>query len=106
MAEDTSPGPLSLNTVTLKAQWTLRQCIEGCARHGIGGIAPWRDKLQECGVEAAAKLIRDAGLAVTGLCRGGMFAAADAAGRRASLDDNRRAVDEACAIGARCLVLV
>jgi sugar phosphate isomerase/epimerase len=35
-----------------------------------------------------------------------MFTAADAAGRRAALDDNRRAVDEAAAIGARCLVLV
>ena len=35
-----------------------------------------------------------------------MFPAADEAGRRAALDDNRRAVDEAAAIGARCLVLI
>ena len=35
-----------------------------------------------------------------------MFPAADEAGRRAALDDNRRAVDEAAAIGAQCLVLV
>ena len=35
-----------------------------------------------------------------------MFPAADDAGRRAALDDNRRAVDEAAAIGARCLILV
>jgi len=54
----------------------------------------------------AAKRIRDAGLIVTGLCRGGMFPAADRAGRRAALDDNRRAVDEACTLEARCLVLV
>src|SRR6516162_9174119 len=32
--------------------------------------------------------------------------AADAASRRTALDDNRRAVDEAAAIGAQCLVLV
>jgi sugar phosphate isomerase/epimerase len=62
--------------------------------------------VQANGVERAGKLIRDAGLAVTCLCRGGMFPAADEAGRRAALDDNRRAVDESAAIGAKCLVLI
>src|SRR6185503_15358970 len=99
-------GLLSLNTATVREQWNLREAIEGCARAGIGGIAPWRDKLAECGVDEAARMIRDQGLSVTGLCRGGMFPAADAAGRQRALDDNRRAVDEAAAIGARCLVLV
>jgi sugar phosphate isomerase/epimerase len=97
---------VSLNTATVRAQWTLRQCIEGCARHGIGGIAPWRDKLAECGVGEAAQMIADHGLHVSGLCRGGMFPAADANGIQDALDDNRRAVDEAVAIGAACLVLV
>lgn len=97
---------LSLNTATVQAQWTLEQCIEGCVRHGIGGIAPWRDKLAECGANRAARSIREAGLRVTGLCRGGMFPAATPAGRRAALDDNRRAVDDAATIGAECLILV
>ena len=97
---------LSLNTATVQAQWTLAQCIEGCARHGIGGLAPWRDKLAECGAARAALLIRDAGLRVTGLCRGGMFPAATPAGRQAALDDNRKAVDDAATIGAECLILV
>lgn len=97
---------LALNTATVQAQWTLEQCIEGCARHGIGGIAPWRDKLAECGVARAARSIRDAGLRVTGLCRGGMFPAATPADRQAALDDNRRAVDDAATIGAECLILV
>jgi sugar phosphate isomerase/epimerase len=97
---------VSLNTATVRAQWSLRQCIEGCTRHGIGGIAPWRDKLAECGVAEAARMIADHGLHVSGLCRGGMFPAADAPGLQAALDDNRRAVDEAVAIGAACLVLV
>ncbi|MCZ6589156.1 MAG: TIM barrel protein, partial [Alphaproteobacteria bacterium] len=97
---------LSLNTITVREQWSLAECIEGCVRHGIGGISPWRDKLEEMGAGEAARRIGDAGLTVTGLCRGGMFPAADAAGRQAALDDNRRAVDDACTIGARCLVLV
>ncbi|WP_137127910.1 sugar phosphate isomerase/epimerase [Roseomonas sp. HF4] len=95
-------GPLSLNTVTVKPL-TLAQAIEACARHGIPGISPWRDVLQAMGVEAAAKHIRDAGLKVTGLCRGGMFTVGN---RADALDDNRRAIAEAHAIGADCLVMV
>jgi len=97
---------LSLNTATVREQWNLRQMIEGCARHGIRGISPWRDKLDELGAAEAARLIRQHDLTVTGLCRGGMFPAADAAGRRAAIDDNRRAIEDAATIGARCLVLV
>ncbi|MBY0329270.1 MAG: sugar phosphate isomerase/epimerase [Acetobacteraceae bacterium] len=98
--------PLSLNTVTVRDRWSLAQCIEGCARHGIPGISPWRDKVAEMGLAQAARAIRDAGLAVTGLCRGGMFPAADAAGRAAAIEDNRRAIEEAHALGARCLVVL
>ena len=97
---------LSLNTATVREQWNLRQMIEACGRHGIRGIAPWRDKLDELGAAQAARLLRQHDLTVTGLCRGGMFPAADAAGRRAAIDDNRRAIDDAATIGARCLVLV
>jgi sugar phosphate isomerase/epimerase len=97
---------LSLNWATVREQWDLRQSIEGCARHGIPGIAPWREPLQELGIGAAARLIRDHGLTVTGLCRAGMFPAADGAGRQAAIDDNRRAIDEAAAIGAQCLVVL
>jgi sugar phosphate isomerase/epimerase len=97
---------LSLNWATVRERWDLRQAIEGCARHGISGIAPWREPLQTMGVQAALRLIREHGLTVSGLCRGGMFAAADAAGRQAAIDENRRAIDEAAAIGAACLVVV
>jgi sugar phosphate isomerase/epimerase len=97
---------IALNTVTVREKWGLAACIEGCARHGIPGIAPWRDVLAAMGVPEAARHLRDAGLKVTGLCRGGMFPAADAAGRAAAIEDNRRAIGEAHAIGAACLVMV
>jgi sugar phosphate isomerase/epimerase len=96
---------LSINSMTVKP-WSLEQLVAGCVRAGISAISPWRDIVQACGLERAGKLVRDHGLTVTGLCRGGMFTAADAAGRRAARDDNRRAVDEAAAIGAQCLILV
>lgn len=100
------PRALSLNTATVKLRWDLARMIDGCVRHEVRGIAPWRDKLAELGVAEAARRIRAAGLTVTGLCRGGMFPAADAAGRAAAIDDNRRAIDDAAALGAQCLVLV
>jgi sugar phosphate isomerase/epimerase len=97
---------LSLNWATVREQWSLRQAIEGCARHGIPGIAPWREPLQSEGIGETARLIRDHGLAVTGLCRAGMFPAADAAGRQAAIDEVRRVIDEAAAIAAQCLVIL
>jgi sugar phosphate isomerase/epimerase len=97
---------LSLNTATVRAQWTLPEIIAGCARHRIRGISPWRDQVAAAGLKETATRIRDAGLVVTGYCRGGMFPAVDRNGRRAAADDNKRAVDEALTVGARCLVLV
>jgi sugar phosphate isomerase/epimerase len=97
---------LSLNWATVREQWDLRQAIEGCARHGFAGIAPWREPLQALGVGEAARLIQGHGLSVSGLCRAGMFAAADARGLQAAIDEVRRAIDEAAAIEAQCLVIV
>jgi sugar phosphate isomerase/epimerase len=99
-------GLLSLNTATTRGRWGLAQAIEGCARHGIRGISPWRDLLHAMGVAKAAQAIRAHGLTVTGLCRGGMFPARDARSRKANIADNLRAIDEAHALGAQCLVLV
>ena len=97
---------LSINLATVRAQWDMRQAVEGCLRHGIGAIAPWRDQVHAIGLDQAARLVRDGGLRVTGLCRGGMFPAATAEGRQAAIEDNRRAIEEAVALRADCLVLV
>ncbi len=97
---------MSLNTATVREKWDLEQMIDGCRRHGIAGISPWRDQIAAIGLAEAARRIKDAGLRVSGLCRGGMFPAADAAGRQAAIDNNYRAVDEAVALSAECLVLV
>ncbi len=91
---------LSLNTATIRKQWNLARAIEGCARHGIRGISPWRDQVAEMGLNNAVSSIKAKGLTVTGLCRGGFFTAKD------WRDDNLRAIEEAHALGAQCLVLV
>ncbi|WGR91161.1 sugar phosphate isomerase/epimerase [Bradyrhizobium sp. ISRA443] len=96
---------LSLNTATVRKQGDLVAIIEACARHGIRAIDPWRDQVASIGLERAVRAVKDAGLDLSGYCRGGMFSA-DAAHQSAVRDDNRRAVDEAKALGACCIVLV
>jgi sugar phosphate isomerase/epimerase len=97
---------LSINLATVRQQWNLREAADACRRHGIAAIDPWRDQVAAVGIGEAVRAIKDNGLAVSGYCRGGMFPAADAAGRQAAIDDNKRAIDEAAALGAACLVLV
>lgn len=96
---------LSLNQITTN-HWGVAEAAEGCARAGIGSIGLWRDKVAEVGVATAAAAVRDAGLRVSSLCRGGFFPAADAAGRASAIDENRRAVEEAAALGTDVVVLV
>ena len=97
---------LSINTATVRKQWQLDRIIDECARRGIRAIAPWRDQVAAVGLQNIARQLRDTGTVLSGYCRGGFFPAADAAGLAAALEDNRRAVDEACTLGAPCLVLV
>ncbi|MFL6789951.1 MAG: sugar phosphate isomerase/epimerase family protein [Bradyrhizobium sp.] len=96
---------LSLNTATVRKQGDLVEIVEACARHGIRAIDPWRDQVAAVGLDRAARAVREAGLGLSGYCRGGMFVG-DAARRIEVRDDNRRAVDEAKALGAPCIVLV
>jgi sugar phosphate isomerase/epimerase len=96
---------LSLNTATVRRQGDLVAIVEACARHGIRAIDPWRDQVAGVGLDRAVRAVRDAGLELSGYCRGGMFTS-DAARRGEVRDDNRRAVDEATALGAPCIVLV
>ena len=95
---------LSLNQITVD-QWSLEEVIEGCGRAGIGWIGPWRHKVQEVGLDKAARMVTDSGLRVSSYCRGGFFPALEheVAARH---DDNRRAVDEAVELGTDVLVLV
>ncbi|CAL9461982.1 sugar phosphate isomerase/epimerase family protein [Streptomyces sp. enrichment culture] len=95
----------SINQMTVK-QLSLPELTTACAELGIGHVGLWREPVQAYGVEAAAKLVRDAGLTVTTLCRGGFLTAVDPGERAGALADNRRAVDEAAALGTDTLVLV
>ncbi len=96
---------LSLNQMTLD-QWGVREAAEACKRHRVEWISLWRQKIALCGLDEAVKIVRGEGLKLSSLCRGGMFPAATAAEREQRIEDNRRAVDEAVALGSEVLVLV
>lgn len=95
----------SINQMTVK-QLSMPELVDVCQELGVRGVGLWREPVQSHGLEATAKLVRDAGLTVTTLCRGGFFTAIDPDERARALDDNRRAVDEAATLGTDTLVLV
>jgi sugar phosphate isomerase/epimerase len=95
----------SINQMTVK-QLSLPELAEACGELGVRQVGLWRGPVQAYGVAATAKLLRDAGLTVTTLCRGGFFTAADPVERSRALADNRRAIDEAATLGTDTLVLV
>jgi sugar phosphate isomerase/epimerase len=97
---------LSINLGTVRQQFDLKGAIEACVKLGITAISPWRDHVQSIGVAEATRIIKSNGIKLTGYCRGGLFAALDEAGRQAAIDDNRKMIDEAAAIGADCIVMI
>ncbi|WP_150307352.1 sugar phosphate isomerase/epimerase family protein [Planctomonas psychrotolerans] len=101
-----TPHPrLSLNQATIKYA-SLGEALDVTAAAGYASIGLWREPVQEVGLDRAARMVADSGLRVSSLCRGGFFTLPEGPQRRAALDDNRRALAEAHAVGAPALVLV
>jgi sugar phosphate isomerase/epimerase len=96
---------LSLNTGTTR-DITLSDAVDVTAQAGLEYIGVWRNRVAEAGLENAAKMIADAGLKVSSLCRGGFLTAGDEAGQKAALEDNRAAIVEAATLGTRELIMV
>ena len=95
---------LSFNQMTA-GKATLAEVVDACVRHNVQWIGPWRYSVTD-NPAGAANLIRNAGLKVSSLCRGGMFPAATKEERQRRIEDNLRAIDEAATLGTDLLVLV
>lgn len=107
-----SPAPsapdlsrLCVHTITTKP-WGLEQAVSRYAKAGVRGITVWRQALEGRSAASAGHLIRDAGLEIVSLCRGGFFPARSQDDRLKAVDENRRCIDEASALGAPLIVLV
>lgn len=96
---------LCIHTITTKP-WSIEEATDRYAAAGVKGITVWRQWLEGRNIARAGENVRAAGIEVVSLCRGGFFPATDAAARRAAIDDNLKAIDEAEALGAGLIVLV
>jgi sugar phosphate isomerase/epimerase len=98
---------LCLHTVTTKP-WPLATAAKNYAAAGLKAITVWRDAAQNHagGFKAAGDVCRSEGLEIVSYVRGGFFTALNVTGRQAAIDENKRIIDEAAALGAPLVVLV
>jgi sugar phosphate isomerase/epimerase len=96
---------LSINHYSVR-QLGLEQLLQECRELEIPYVGLWRDKVHEGGIARSRALVAHAGLKVSSLCRGGFFPYNDHAQRRRSIEENRKVIDEAAALGAPLVVLV
>jgi sugar phosphate isomerase/epimerase len=95
----------SLNQATIKYAG-LEEAVRTTVAAGIESIGLWREPVAEAGLAASARIVEASGLRVSSLCRGGFVTAVEGPARRAAIDENRRAIEEAATLGAPTLVLV
>ncbi len=100
------PARLCIHQVTLEGRCDFRQSIDCLARNGIASTAIWKPRLDEIGTAAGAAHLRDAGVRAVSLCAGGFLTEPGAAARQKMLNDNRRWLDQAAAIGAHTMVTI
>ena len=96
---------LCVHTITTQP-WPVEKAIEEYSRIGVSGITVWRQALEGRNPTKVGDEIRQAGLAVVSLARGGLFPGLDEATRQAAINDNRRVIDEAAGLGAPLVILV
>jgi sugar phosphate isomerase/epimerase len=96
---------LSINHYSVR-QLGLEQFIEQCRRKGISQVGLWREKIHELGIEKAQALVAETGMKVSSLCRAGFFPYGNEVQRQTAFEENRKAIDEAAAIGTQLVVLV
>lgn len=104
---DLADGSLCcLNTATLGHREPIDTVIDATARAGFGAISPWRRDVEGHDVAAIGRRIRDAGLVLPGYCRSTYLPATTSEAFRAQVEDNRRAITDAAALGAQSFVMV
>jgi sugar phosphate isomerase/epimerase len=101
----TDLSQLCIHTITTKP-WDIETAAQNFSAAGVKGITVWRDALEGRNIKQTGQLLRDNGLHIVSLCRGGFFPNKDKTKRMAALDDNRKSIEEAAELGAPLIVLV
>ena len=90
---------LSINQGTIKHA-DLATALRVTAEAGVQSIGLWREPVQEVGLATAASMLSDSGLRFSTHCRSGFFTMPEGPARRASIDDNLVAIEEAATLAA------
>lgn len=96
---------LCVHTITTKP-WNIETAARNYSAAGVKGITVWRDALEGRNIRETGNMLRNEGLSIVSLCRGGFFPSKDKEKRKLAIDDNRKAIEEAAALGASLIVLV
>ena len=96
---------LCVHTITTRP-WKINLAAELFSAAGVKGISVWRDTLEGRDIAQTGRMLRDHDLEIVSLVRGGFFASVSALRRKAVIDENKRAIDEAAALGCPLVVLV
>jgi len=101
----TDLSQLCIHTITTKP-WSIEEAAKNYSVEGVKGITVWRDALANRNIKQTGQLLRDHGLNIVSLCRGGFFPNNEKEKRKLSIEDNLKAIEEAAELGAPLIVLV
>jgi sugar phosphate isomerase/epimerase len=96
---------LCIHTISTKP-WNIEEAAKRYSEAGVNGITVWRDTLEGRDIKKTGRMLRDKGLRIVSLCRGGFFPSKDAGKRKEAIEQNLKAIDEAFELGTGLIVLV
>jgi sugar phosphate isomerase/epimerase len=96
---------LCIHTITTKT-WGIEEAAKNYSAEGVKGITVWRDALANRNIKQTGQLLRDHGLNIVSLCRGGFFPDKEKGKRKLAIEDNLKAIEEAAELGTSLIVLV
>ena len=101
----TDLSQLCIHTITTRP-WSIEEAAKKYSAAGIKGITVWRDALENRNIKQTGQLLRDHGLNIVSLCRGGFFPNKEKEKRELAIEDNLKAIEEASELGTQLIVLV
>ena len=82
-------GRLCIHTITTRP-WPLEDAIRHYAASGVAGISVWRQAIEGMDPAEAGRRIREAGMEVVSLVRGGFYPAREKKDRAKAIQENLR----------------
>ena len=101
----TDLSQLCIHTITTKP-WSIEEAAKNYSAEGVKGITVWRDALVNRDIKHTGQLLRDHGLTIVSLCRGGFFPHKEKEQRKLAIEENLKTIEEASDLGTQMIVLV